>query len=430
MIDVILRPPGDDDWPAILDLAHRSLSELPDAPPQEDWLRNRRAFPQQTGKQHHLVAVAGDQVVGYAAAEQRRGAAEGEYRLFIVVAPADRATLGRMLFEQLREFLLGANQRRGWMLEYVADSDFLSFLEELGFVRVESFNLTDSSPVVRLILDAPFRPGVTPAWHGRTTTGIGDRFTSRRMAENYRFRPPHPPEVYETLLSLFGDRPRILLDAGCGPGKITLGLIDGIARADAVDPSREMLRVARALRKGDSPKIRWILSTMEDATLKPPYGLVVAALSIHWMDLGRVMPKFAAALAPGGFLALVNGDAPVDAPWEKEYRRLMLDFLEKIEGTRPSGWKSARDQLGAPLLIHPQYHPVGDKVTAPFRVSQNITDFLRCEHSRASWSEDHLGEALTGEFDAAVKKLLSRYAKNGILEFDVRTRIEWGRVSG
>src|SRR5271167_1534729 len=87
---------------------------------------------------------------------------------------------------------------------------------------------------------------------------LGRRFSAERMAANYLFRPPYPPEVYDALLELMRGHPRILLDAGCGTAKITLGLIDHIDRADAVDPSAEMLKVARAQTGADSPKIRWI----------------------------------------------------------------------------------------------------------------------------------------------------------------------------
>ena len=59
------------------------------------------------------------------------------------------------------------------------------------------------------------------------------------MAANYRFRPDHSSEVYDTLSGLLRGRPRTLLDAGCGPGKIGRGLVDRIDRADAVDPSEE-----------------------------------------------------------------------------------------------------------------------------------------------------------------------------------------------
>ena len=143
----------------------------------------------------------------------------------------------------------------------------------------------------------------------------GARFASHRMAANYRFRPDYSSEVYYVLAGLLRSQPRSLLDAGCGSGKIVRGLVDQIDRADAVDPSEEMLRLARSLRAGGDPKIRWVSARIEDAELSPPYGLIVAAASIHWMELDRVLPRFKESLAPGAFLAVLDGDSPIDPPW-------------------------------------------------------------------------------------------------------------------
>ena len=250
------------------------------------------------------------------------------------------------------------------------------------------------------------------------------------MAENYLFRPPYPAEVYDTLAELLHRHPRILLDAGCGTGKITLGLADRIDRADAVDPSDAMLRVACTLPGADSAKIRWIHAAIEDAPLDPPYGLIVAASSIHWMNLDRTIPRFADALADGAMLAVLDGDAPVDAPWEREETAFMIDFLEAREGRRPSWWKTIRERLAEPVLVHPGFERLGHRITAPIAFSQSVEDYLRCQHSRASWSEDHLGEKASTEFDAAMTAILNRYARDGTLTFEVQTRIEWGRVIG
>jgi len=250
------------------------------------------------------------------------------------------------------------------------------------------------------------------------------------MAENYRFRPPYPAEVYDVLRELMRGHPRVILDAGCGTGKITLELIDEIDRADAVDPSDAMLRVARSLPGADNPKIHWIRSSIEDAPLDPPYGLIVAASSIHWMDLERTLPRFANALADGAMLAVLDGDAPVDAPWEREETEFMIDFVAALEGKRPAWWKTVSERFAEPVLVHPGFEMVGHRITAPVAFSQSIGDYLRCQHSRATWSEDHLGEKASAEFDAAMTAILSRYARDGLITFDVRTRIEWGRVKG
>jgi len=248
------------------------------------------------------------------------------------------------------------------------------------------------------------------------------------MAANYLFRPPYPAEVYDVLLELMRGRPRILLDAGCGTGKVTLGLIDQIERADAVDPSEAMLRIAQSLPGSASAKIRWIHASIEEAPLDPPYGLIIAASSIHWMDLDRTLPRFANALADGAMLAMLDGDAPVDAPWEREETDFMIDFLAARDGRRPNWWKTVRERFAEPVLVHPGFEQVGHRITAPVAFSQSIAEYLRCQHSRATWSEDHLGAKASAEFDAAMTTILSRYARDGMLTFDVQTRIEWGRV--
>jgi SAM-dependent methyltransferase len=257
----------------------------------------------------------------------------------------------------------------------------------------------------------------------------GRRFSAERMAENYLYRPPYPAEVYDVLRELIRGNPRFILDAGCGTGKITLGIVDQIDRADAVDPSEAMLRVARARPGAENAKIRWIHSSIEDAPLEPPYGLIVAASSIHWMDLDRTLPRFAGALANGAMLAVLDGDAPVDAPWEREETEFMIDFLAAREGKRPAWWKTASERLAEPVLVHQRFERVGRRITTPVAFSQSIADYLRCQHSRATWSEDHLGEKASAEFDAAMTAILNRYARDGMLTFDVQTRIEWGRVT-
>ena len=256
----------------------------------------------------------------------------------------------------------------------------------------------------------------------------GARFASQRMAANYRFRPDYSSEVYDILAGLLRGQPRALLDAGCGPGKIVHGLVNQIDRADAVDPSEPMLHIARSFPEGRDPRIRWVCARIEDAELRPPYGLIVAGASIHWMELDRVLPRFKEGLAPGAFLAVLDGDAPIDPPWEGEATRFMLDFLEKLEGERPRWWASASQRLQQQILDHPAFERAGRVISKPVRVARNIADFLQCEHSRATWAEDHLGETRSTQFDEGLTRILAPFAIDDILTFSVQTRIEWGRV--
>ena len=162
MSEVALRAPADDDWQAILALAETSLTEFPSAPSQLEWLNNRKSFALSDGHQQHFVAVADDQIVGYACIEHRnnitngRKPVDGVYRLFVVVAPSARTTLGTRLLARLRECLIKLDARKAWVIEYKADARFISYLQEKGFVKMASFEL-EGTPVVELSIDAPFQ---------------------------------------------------------------------------------------------------------------------------------------------------------------------------------------------------------------------------------------------------------------------------------
>ncbi|MFZ1989121.1 MAG: GNAT family N-acetyltransferase [Alphaproteobacteria bacterium] len=149
MEEIRLRPPVDEDWPAILCIAHESLSELSEVPDQTRWLNNRRAFPPD-GVQHHFVAVVADRVAGYACAEHRPRAVPGEFRLFVVVKPKDRQSLGEHLLKQLETQLPSLGATHTWVLEYKADASFLAWWESHGFEYLKEFLIEDGVPAVEL----------------------------------------------------------------------------------------------------------------------------------------------------------------------------------------------------------------------------------------------------------------------------------------
>src|SRR6266481_1888422 len=131
MSEITFRAPADADWPAILALAETSLSEFPNAPSQHEWLNKRRSFSPSDGIQQHFVATSGERIVGYACIEHRikitngRKPIDGVYRLFVVVAPSARTTLGTQLLAKLRECLIKLDARKAWVLEYPADARFI-----------------------------------------------------------------------------------------------------------------------------------------------------------------------------------------------------------------------------------------------------------------------------------------------------------------
>src|SRR5690349_2559845 len=46
------------------------------------------------------------------------------------------------------------------------------------------------------------------------------RFEHQSVVDRYHLRPSYPPQTFELLTDLIVDEPRVVLDVGCGTGKI------------------------------------------------------------------------------------------------------------------------------------------------------------------------------------------------------------------
>ncbi len=157
----------------------------------------------------------------------------------------------------------------------------------------------------------------------------GAAFDDVDVARAYAFRPDYPPEMYVFLMNLTPTHNRAL-DLGCGPGKIAHGIAGSFRQVDAVDPSLPMLQVAD---DGRYPNINWIHGPAETVQLTPPYDLVTAGASMHWLDHAVVFPGLAEVLADGGIIAVMEGDDVHDAEWSAERLAFLKRWVEKLGGS-------------------------------------------------------------------------------------------------
>ncbi len=134
------RTPHDRDWPAILDLANRSVADVPGAGTQEEWLHNRRDFPEK-GYQYHVVLADGDDVLGYGAMEHAEEAPSDAYRLFVVTLPERLGGIGLQIHGHLHQKLCELGAAGAWFVEYAEDRVLTSFLRDLGYRELRRFLL-------------------------------------------------------------------------------------------------------------------------------------------------------------------------------------------------------------------------------------------------------------------------------------------------
>ncbi len=246
----------------------------------------------------------------------------------------------------------------------------------------------------------------------------GAQFGDESIAAAYATRPPYPHELFDVLESLLPDTRRVVLDLGCGTGDIALGLAGRVERVEAVDPSENMLAVGRARPGADHPSIHWVCASAEQFELNPPYGLMVAGESFHWMDWEVVPGRLLAALHPEGKLALVNGRALTNVPWAAGLAELIPRFTTNL--------KYQAYDLVDELHSRGLFREEGRHVTRRATCSQSIDDYIESFHTRNGLSRERMTAAAAAEFDRELRSLLLPHSRDGRVEGDTQTSVVWG----
>jgi SAM-dependent methyltransferase len=246
---------------------------------------------------------------------------------------------------------------------------------------------------------------------------LGRAFADTEVVRNYLFRPPYPAEVFAVLKGLLVS-PHTALDAGCGNGALTRGLAAFATRVDAVDPSEAMLREARRI-AGQAPGIRWIRGRAEDVPLAPPYGLITAGASIHWMDPAVVMPRFRDALAPGARLAIVDME---NVHPQVPHRDQFVLVIQRHSALQHHDDFAA---LLTNLEAAGHFGREGEHRTRPVAFEQSVDDYMAMLASTSSLSRATLGDRADA-FEVEARAVFSRHHIDRI-RFDVVGMVVWGR---
>jgi SAM-dependent methyltransferase len=119
--------------------------------------------------------------------------------------------------------------------------------------------------------------------------------------------------IADVVAAAAGEHPRVL-DLGCGPGSLSLRLLDRLPGAEvlAVDADPVLLALGRHA-AGPRAGLTWADRDLRDegwsAGLAGPYDAAVSTTALHWLPATRLpalYAQLAALLRPGG--VLVDGD--------------------------------------------------------------------------------------------------------------------------
>ncbi|WP_405159481.1 class I SAM-dependent methyltransferase [Nocardia sp. NBC_01499] len=108
-----------------------------------------------------------------------------------------------------------------------------------------------------------------------------------------------------------------VLDVGCGAGAFAVELARHAEQVDAIDRSPVMIDAAKQATPGNVTCI--LGDVLEQSLPAASYDAIVSISTLHHMPLEKVLPVLAAALRPGGVLAVValpRADLPRELPVE------------------------------------------------------------------------------------------------------------------
>lgn len=255
----------------------------------------------------------------------------------------------------------------------------------------------------------------------------GQSFEEEAVASFYQHRPLYPTKIIERLINLSPGSSRAL-DLGCGTGKIARGIASTFDTVTAVDASAAMLKVAATLQNGDAKNIKWQHGLAETVALPgTPFDLIVAAASVHWMDHAIVFPRLRSLVNEHHVFAVVDGDGAFKPPWQEAWDDFLARWILKLKGEKYE-----------PSLPGSQYEKFmtryrgwlnvdGNETHDSLPITQSVDDFIKCQHSRDTFTPSKLGATLE-MFDDELREILLPFAEQNSISYTIRSSIEWGTI--
>lgn len=249
------------------------------------------------------------------------------------------------------------------------------------------------------------------------TTTYSTQFKERSIVAAYQYRPPYPAEVFTTLADLITEEPHTVLDVGCGTGDIARHLAAQVTHVDAVDFSQHMLETARTLAGESRANLTWIEGRVEEVALYPPYALITAGESLHWMEWDIVLPRFQQLLTPHGYLAIVTRETQ-PTPWDTVLRQIIPKFSTCTD-FQPYN-------LITELTQRKLFQPRGEAHTRSVPFVQSVEEYIESFHSRNGFSREQMSADAADAFDDALRNAISAFAQNGQVTLHISGAIVWG----
>ncbi len=219
--------------------------------------------------------------------------------------------------------LIGRYQEGAWAYFHLVEDDAMRSLCDSLLARLSQADLQAQSDRERLA-------EVRDAHASRAAS-----YFAANAAEWDRIRSLHAPDeaVEEALCAMIGERQvETLLDIGTGTGRMITLLASLCRRAIGIDPSREMLAIARSrLEEAGIANAQLRQASVFDLPVgKASVDLVTIHQVLHYLDQpARAVKAVAAALRPEGRMVIIDFQSHDLEFLRSEYAHLRLGFSDR-----------------------------------------------------------------------------------------------------
>ncbi|WP_449619766.1 class I SAM-dependent methyltransferase [Robertmurraya sp. Marseille-Q9965] len=180
-----------------------------------------------------------------------------------------------------------------------------------------------------------------------------DRFTGFGALYD-RNRPSAPEEVVKILTNYLKDKPKLVIDVGCGTG-LSSFIWHGVAeKIIGAEPNDDMRKVAESrLEEDGAPTNLSFVKALSHQLGLPDESadIITCSQAFHWMEPESTLKEFARILRPNGIFAAYDCDWPPTCNWhlEEHYNKLYSHTEEHLSQLLSSGEKIHRWPKGEHL---------------------------------------------------------------------------------
>jgi SAM-dependent methyltransferase len=216
-----------------------------------------------------------------------------------------------------------------------------------------------------------------------------------------------------------------VMDLGCGPGQLTMLFAPFVRSVLAVDPSAEMLAVARHAATGAHNVHFRSGSSFDIGPELGTFRLVTIGRAFHWMDRPDTLQRLNAMIEKEGAVVLFSDSHPKhrDNAWVEPYKRIIDDHAAgDVQRTRrrSADWPSNEEILLASPFARLERVSVIEQRTLP---TEHLVERAL---SMSAIKEVGLDSKMKLLIDD-IKELGSRFSTEGIVSEVIETSALIGR---